>query len=301
MTAKFLGLLISTCAVAIVGAAYGADTKSIPNFAPNPSVSWSTQAGGFKPIGKGPGPVVDHPDHPTITNDDFRLTGKQPTWPVADLSNPILQPWVKEVLRKRNEVVLSGKPGYGPRQSCWLVGTPMFLLSAVFRPIYFVQTEKKVLMTWMLDHQTRHVYLNVPHSANPKPSYFGESVGHYEGDTLVVDTIAINDKTYIDDFLTPHTDKLHVVERYRLVDGGKKLEAKLHVEDPGTFTMPWDAVQYFNRVEPGVSNNENVIAVDGTSGRSAAGAMSEESCSESDLSHLGEGALPIPRADKADF
>ena len=101
-----------------VGAAIAAETGSIPSFAPNPSVSWVAIQGGFKPPASGAGPVQDDPNHPTITNDDFRVTGKQPTWPVADLSNPILQPWVKEVLRKRNEIVLSGAPGYGPWQSC---------------------------------------------------------------------------------------------------------------------------------------------------------------------------------------
>ena len=284
-----------------VPAALAADAAAIPNFAPNPSVSWVALQGGFKPPKSGAGPVQDDPNHPTVTNDDFRLTGKQPTWPVADLSNPILQPWVKEALRKHNEIVLAGHPGYGPRASCWLVGTPGFLVAPVFRPIYIAQAPKEVLMTWLLDHQTRHIYLDVPHSANPKPSYFGESVGHYEGDTLVVDTIAINDKTFIDDYLTPHTDKLHIVERYRMTDGGKTLEVNLHVEDPGAFTMPWDAVQYFRRVEPGIADNANVISNDPTSGRSAAGPLTEESCAESTLSHLGEGALPVPHADKPDF
>jgi hypothetical protein len=70
------------------------------------------------------------------------------------------------------------------------------------------------------DNDVRRIHLNVPHSANVKPSWYGESVGHYEGDTLVVDTIGLNDKTFVDNFRTPHSDKLHVVERYRLVEGG---------------------------------------------------------------------------------
>src|ERR1700760_2238884 len=108
----------------VMNTALAGEAAAIPNFAPNPSVSWVAVQGGFKPPQSGAGPVQDDPNHPTITNDDFRLTGRQPTWPVADLTNPILRPWVKEVLRQRNEIVLSGAPGYGPRQSCWLVGTP---------------------------------------------------------------------------------------------------------------------------------------------------------------------------------
>jgi hypothetical protein len=97
----------------------------------------------------------------------------------------------------------------------------------------------------------RRIYLNVPHSANVKPSWTGESVGHYEGDTLVVDTTGINDKTYIDNFRTPHTEKLHVVERFRMIDHGNMLEANIRIEDPGAFTMRWNVVQRWRRVQQG--------------------------------------------------
>ena len=83
------------------------------------------------------------------------------------------------------------------------------------------------------DNQFRRVYMDVPHSANPKPSWYGELVGHYEGDTLVIDTIGLNDKTVVDIYRTPHTEKLHVVERWRMVDGGKVMEVIFTVEDPG--------------------------------------------------------------------
>jgi hypothetical protein len=81
------------------------------------------------------------------------------------------------------------------------------------------------------DQQVRHVYLDVPHSENPKPSWYGESIGHYEGDTLVMDTVGLNDKTFLDNYRTPHTEKLHVVERWRLIDDGERLEVKVRVED----------------------------------------------------------------------
>jgi hypothetical protein len=76
--------------------------------------------------------------------------------------------------------------------------------------------------------------MNVPHASNPRPSWYGDSVGHYEGDTLVVDTIGTNDKTYVDNYRTPHSTKLHVVGRFQIVDDGKALEAKVRVEDPGS-------------------------------------------------------------------
>ena len=61
----------------------------------------------------------------------------------------------------------------------------------------------------------------------------GESVGHYEGDELVVDTIGVNEKTFVDNYRTPHTDKMHVVERFKLLDGGKTLQDRITVDDPG--------------------------------------------------------------------
>jgi hypothetical protein len=272
-----------------------------PDFSPNPQVSWLAAPGGLKSPPIGPGPLRDDPKHPTISNDDFRLTGKQPTFPVADLNNPILQPWVRDIVRKHNEQVIAGKGGYGGRQSCWPVGPTIFLTVPVFRPIFIVQSPKEVVMTWQLDAQSRHIHLNVPHSANPKPSWFGESVGHYEGETLVVDTIGLNDKTPIDDYLTPHTDKLHVVERFRMTNGGNTLEVKVHVEDPGAFTTPWDAVQTFQRLEPGVADNKMAVANDPTTGRSPAGPLQEENCAEGIMFTFANDGIPIPTAGKPDF
>jgi len=95
------------------------------------------------------------------------------------------------------------------------------------------------------------------------PSWFGESVGRYEGDTLVVDTVGMNDKTYIDSYRTPHTEKLHVVERFRMIEGGKTLEVKVHVEDPGAFTTPWDAIQRYRRVDASGDKSDPRVPRDG--------------------------------------
>jgi hypothetical protein len=136
-------------------------------------------------------------------------------------------------------------------------------------------------MTAQGDHLTRHIFLNVPHSARATPSWFGESVGHYEGDTLVVDTIGMNERTFIDEYRTPHTDRLHVIERFHLIEGGRTLEVNLHVEDPGAFTTPWDASQRYRRVEPGP--------------------MVEATCAENNANYFGYEVEPMPQADKPDF
>jgi len=140
--------------------------------------------------------------------------------------------------------VKAGKIAFTPGQSCVPWGVPYVTLSG--GPFFFVQTPKEVLIIEEGDRQTRHVYMDVPHSQNPKPSWYGESVGRYEGDTLVVDTIGFNTKTFADNYRTPHTDKLHVVERYRVTNGGKTLEVQLLVEDPDTYNQPWQAIRRYD-------------------------------------------------------
>jgi hypothetical protein len=276
---------------------YGAGAP--PDFAPNPNVGWVAFAPQFIAPPNGPGPVPDDPMHGRISNDDFRASGRQPTFPVGDVNSPILQPWAREVLRKHNELILTGKPAFSRQASCWPIGVPGFLLYPV-QPVYFVQTPKMVLMTWQADHQTRRVYLTGKHSAHVTPTDYGESIGHYEGDTLVVDTIGIHTRTFVDNYQTPHTDKLHVVERFHMIDGGKTLEVNVRVEDPGAFTMPWNAIQRYHRVEPGVAENADPLNPISSSGD--AGPMLESSCAENnDVRFFGEGALPIPQADKPDF
>jgi hypothetical protein len=95
----------------------------------------------------------------------------------------------------------------------------------------------------------RRIYLDVPHPESPKPSWNGESVGHYEGNTLVVDTIGLNDKTSVDNFCTPHSEKLHVIERYRLADGGKFLDTEILKDDPEVFLKPLHVTKRSPRVD----------------------------------------------------
>ena len=91
------------------------------------------------------------------------------------------------------------------------------------------------------DQTARHIYLNEEHPEHITPSYFGHSVGHYEGDQLVVETIGLNDKTPIDRFGTPHSESLRVEERYRIVEEWKTIEVYVTVTDPENFTTPWSA------------------------------------------------------------
>jgi hypothetical protein len=114
-----------------------------------------------------------------------------------------------------------------------------------------LQTPTQVTIIHPTDQQVRRIYLDVPHSANPGHTWYGESIGHYEGeDTLMVDTIGLNDKTQTDRFGTPHSDQMHVVERYRVASDHRTIEVQFTVDDPGAFTMPWSARVRFRARPP---------------------------------------------------
>ena len=215
-----------------------------PNFAFS-EIGWLTMYNDFMPVAGGPEPTRVDPTHPYVPNG----TGRQPTFRIADLTNPNIKPWAKEIMKQENDKVLGGAIAITPRSSCMPAGVPGFFTWARFEPIHFVQTPQQVTMIFSGDAQIRRVYLDVPHSENPKPTWYGESVGHYEGDTLVVDTIGYNDRTALDGFRTPHTEKLHTVERWKLLEDGKVLEVTFTIEDPDTFYEPWSAIARFRRVE----------------------------------------------------
>ncbi len=285
------GLLASVACISITMAAdSGNPNASIPDFYEN-GIGWITRSNDFLPPKSGLGPVKDDPAHP------YRPNGAPGggTFRVADLSHPALMPWVRDALKTINDQVMSGKPLYSVANSCRPAGVPNMLLVRA-TPFFFVQTPKEVWLIWQNDHMVRRVFLNQEHSKNLKPSWFGESVGHYEnGDTLVVDTIGMNAQTTVDNYHTPHTEKLHVVERFHRI--GTTLEVEVTIEDPGAFTQPWHALQKYGRVDfksrrtPELGN----IAAD------AEPFLSEEICAETAVQPVDIGMPPVPRADKPDF
>jgi hypothetical protein len=240
---------------------------------------WSKVADDFQPPLSGPGPVTFEKTHPYIPNND---AGKQVTVRIADLSNPILKPWAIEKMRKANEDAGGGKEAFEARASCRPGGVPGFLVMGRVNPLYFVQTPKEVVMINEGGPEVRRIHMDVPHTRNPKPSPYGESIGHYEGgDTLVIDTIGLSDDTFIDNYRTPHTTQLHVVERFKLTDSGKSLQVSITVDDPGTFNMAWSARQTYRR------NHEEP--------------MLETICAENNTVIFDAAVSAIPEAKVPDF
>src|SRR5258708_39376417 len=268
------GVLTGLVYAALTAAVAAQQGVSPPDFSTN-QVGWVTIGGDLMPVAGGPKPVTFDPAHPYVPNN----IGKQPTFRIADLTNPNLTQFAKESLRKSNEEVMRGKAMYSREARCWATGVPVYLLNPA-QPTFFLQTPEKVVMIWQMDHQVRHVYMNVPHSENPKPSWYGESVGRYEGDTLVADTIVQDTRTFIDNYRTPHSEKLHVIERYRLIDGGKTLQADITIDDPATFIQPLQVVHRWRRVQ---------------------GPMIESSCAEGNFNYFNQDVEPLPTAERPDF
>jgi hypothetical protein len=239
-------LLAGGTALLVAGAAVTANSAAaIPDFMGS-GTGWNS-AGGMEAM-PGPSPVVQDPKVKYTANNTGRQadgTYEQPTWRYADLNNPNLTDFAKEGLRKANKMIDEGFSMYNRTSRCWQPGVPVLNLSP--GRTYFIQRPDQVKIIWQRDQIVRTVRLNQQHSQNPKPSWNGESVGHYEGDTLVVDTIGMNANTFVDLYRTPHSDKLHIVERFRMIEDGKKLEVEMTIDDPVAFKAPWKAKKVWER------------------------------------------------------
>jgi hypothetical protein len=227
------------------------------------------------------GPIPPDPEQRQHMNQDG---AGQVTVRLGNWRDPVLKPWAAEQMRISNEEVLTGKRGlpFSAQASCYPGGVPGQLLYPA-EPFYFIQTPKVVYMIWQRDHMVRRISMTDKHSANVKPSWFGESIGRYQNGELVVDTIGLAGTpkmSFIDNFRTPHTDKLHVVERFKITDDGKTLEASARVEDPDTFNEPLNMVQRWRKVP---------------------NPLLETVCSENNSDFFNQNLYPIPEATRPDF
>ena len=249
-------------------------SAAIPDFSrvwTHPAYPW------FEPPASGPGPVTNRSRWPQRPGGDSGSVAVPPLPPgvegvsdydqlVGDYTNPILQPWAAEVVKKFGEMSIAGITYGNPSNQCWPMPIP-FIYKEPVRQI--IQKPDSVLLIYTAPTtEVRRVRLNDRHPEPLTPSWYGDSVGHYEGDTLVIDTVGVKtDRRYgmIDLFGTPYSKSLHIVERYRLreyddvkdaiernkkenwlLNGdvfsrhrGKFLQLHLTIEDAGVFTTPW--------------------------------------------------------------
>jgi hypothetical protein len=245
-----------------------------------PDFSGVWNAGDLQPPRAGRAGVRMHPDYQQRGTRQDNRERQNPIPPIADLTDPILKPWAREQLRGIVERRIAGEIIPEARSQCIAMGTPVLMIDEA-GPRIFVQTPDEIVMIYEELPEVRHIYMNLPHSENIVPDNYGEAVGHWEGDTLVVDTIGISTETWVDDFLTPHSEALHVVERYRLV-GENEMEIEFWVEDPETFNEPWGGLIIAER-----ESTETDIQ--------------EIRCSENNFDVFTGQTLPMPIATQVDF
>ena len=282
---------------------------SIPDFSgiwAHPSIP------GFEPPSLGPGPVTNRSRRRYVLDPNGPLVSNLAQL-VGDYTNPILKPQAAEVVKKHGEISLAGVGYPTPRNQCWPGGVP-FIFSSTGMQMF--QQPDNITIIYDYDHEVRRVRMNEPHPAHVTRSWYGDSVGHYEGDTLVVDTVGIKVGPFamVDWYGTPHTEALHVVERYRLLDyeaakeglerdekengrllatnpgahslyfdpsyRGKHLQLQFTVEDEGVFTAPWSAAVTYQR---------------------PLGEWREMSCAENPHGYFPGKHAAVPTADKPDF
>jgi hypothetical protein len=175
-------------------------------------------------------------------------------------TTPPLRPEAAQLYAQRKQMKASGKVAGDPAvDECLPHGVPR-ILSAT-HPILILQKPKQITVLYEANHQSRQFYIDDPlpkEGEEPDPTYNGTSVARWDGNALIVDTFAMNDKTWLDDAGLPHSESLRVTERYALTDA-EHLRVDITVADPKTFTAPWRMQVTYKR-RPDLRIQENACA-----------------------------------------
>ncbi|HMI96931.1 MAG TPA: hypothetical protein VK479_10505, partial [Micropepsaceae bacterium] len=172
--ARFLAVVITTIPVLTAPARAAESNTSIPDLAG----LWARNSFAYETPSAGLGPVENASRLPSGARDRTMLVG--------DTTNPILTPGAAQVVKRFGEISRSGKGFPDPNNQCWPEGPPY-----IYRVLetQIVQQRDRILIFYTFDHQVRRIRLNDAHPLRVTPSWYGDSVGHFEGDTLVVDTV----------------------------------------------------------------------------------------------------------------
>jgi hypothetical protein len=269
---------IAICAAMLATTVLDARAADEPLKYPDLSGQWGRDMLFFEPPPSGPGPVIraERKSDGSVVVQDPCCTLVQ-RW-LGDYNSPILKPEAAEAVRKFGALSSNGTVTPDLHNTCWPEPPPYVM--GVHFGIHILQQRDEVTLLYLLYNTVRHVRLNEPHPENLMPSWQGHSVGWYEGDTLVIDTVGIkvSPLSTVDPFGTPHSKALHVVERYRLIDGKaaaedqrkhgaifrptppygrgtidpdtakKGLQVEFTVEDPDVFTTPWSGLVTYRRL-----------------------------------------------------
>lgn len=270
---------------------------------------WGKNAFNFEGMPTGAQPLKNLSRRPDGTAEAGRLVG--------DYRNPILTPQAAAVVKQKGELAAAGKGFPNSQDQCLPIAPPFTF--AMQLGLEMLPTKNGNLdFIYDNNQNVRHIRMNSTHPANLAPTPMGDSVGHWDGDTLVIDTVGIkvNRFTSVDRFGTPQSDMMHTVERYRLIDGARAyaqqhgyemsegtvggggrngggreagynpdrtlrgLELDVTMEDPKVFTAPLTARVTYRRV---VTD------------------WSEGVCADNPMVHYKDEWIGLPRAPRPDF
>jgi hypothetical protein len=161
----------------------------------------------------------------------------------ADYHTPLLRAWAAELVKRAGEAEAASRPYF---ERCIQNDGTLVMWSLGNRGLQLLQTPEKIYLFFGQD-VVRVVHMNTEHPADLKPSVSGHSVGRWDGETLVIDTIGFDGTSDADRYGTPSTEQMHVVERMRLRHGGQILEIDFWVDDPLVYTQPWTSVITYAR------------------------------------------------------
>jgi hypothetical protein len=172
---------------------------------------------------------------------------------------PPLLPAAAALLEKRISDAEHDKPFPNTASLCLPQGVPYMIHAAVDGPLQIFETPGQVTIISTAYNEMWLIYLNGKHPGpdDLEPTYHGDSIGHWEGDTLVVDTVGLTTKTTLDQVGMPHSDALHVITRIRRTDP-KTLEFLVTVDDPKTFSKPWTRRQIYKKAKDDARVEESV-------------------------------------------
>jgi hypothetical protein len=309
MIAKLMRFF-GTAAVGLGATAiFAPQSTGTENTSPAPDFSgiWARVSMDPELLPSGPKPLVNlrRPmDDPHVNG------GGDPLPLVGDYNNPILKPRAVEAVKKAGELSEEGKINPDPSNQCAPYSPPYVF--TIQLGVQMLQEKDQIVMLYPQDDQVRRVRLNAAHPKKVIPSAMGDSVGHYEGDSLVIDTVGvkIGRVTVSDRYSTPQSEAMHVVERYRLIDvktaqeamtfherrvgrgpgapgtgpydpnASRALQLIYTVEDPNVFTTPWSAqITYRRTMVP----------------------WSEQVCAENIVEYWPGMNIGVPKADRPDF
>jgi hypothetical protein len=265
---------------------------------------WGKNAFNFEGMPSGPQPLRNLSRLPNGTANAGQLVG--------DYRNPILTSEAAAVVKQKGELAIAGKGFANSQDQCRAIAPPFtFAMQLGFEML--PTKEGDIAIIYDQNANVRHIRMNAAHPAKLVPSSMGDSVGHWEGDTLVVDTVGVKVDAFtsVDRFGTPQSDAMHVVERYRLVDGPvakaaqeayekregtvggggrvagytpdtslKGLQLEVTMEDPKVFTAPLTALVTYRRVTT---------------------QWQEQVCADNPMEHYKGEWIGLPKADHPDF